>query len=445
MVILLVAIAYGAVAQGAFYPREVQYLMILAIIAAIVLVVRRRDVLAEAINPLSLTLLAFGTSAIVSGWVAGFPVGANGVLLVSVGLLCAALVARTANPRQQELLVAGVVMVAVLVALTGIGGAVMHDLRLATPAGGPNQQTQFFRSASTFTYSNSTAGFLLIPTLVAVARVATPGAGRAWRLAAFVLLLGLLATASRGGLLGLAVAATLLLVIGDRRAIIRQNWTVVLGVGIAAAGMLPSLPFHAQPLPLLAAAGILAGGAVALITSRRATLLTTAVIAAGGLAALVVLAVRFPDQLARFMGLRFNMEASVNDRKLMWDASVRLFLEHPVFGIGPGHFLLRLDAPGPPSYAYFSHNEYLQMLAEQGALGLGILVAGVGAAVLAGLRSSRRGGWLWTGLLAGLAGLAVHSGFDFLWHVTLIPLVAVVGLAILTSDGSTRSTYGGRV
>ncbi|MEA2646872.1 MAG: hypothetical protein QOE92_1955 [Chloroflexota bacterium] len=441
--ILLVAIAYGAIAQGAFYRKEVIYLsVILTVAAAALLALRRGAVVAQLVSPVSLFLLGVAASAIVSAWAGGYPAGADGVLLVVWGLLCADLVARTASPRQQETLLTGIALVAVIVAFTGIAGAVMHDLRLATPAGGREGDMQFFRAASTFTYANSTAGFLLVPTMVALARVAAPGAGAAWRLAAFSLTLGLLATVSRGGLVGFAVAIVVLLVIGNRRAIVRENWTVALGVAVAGAGLLPSLPILAQPQPLVAAAGLLAGAGIALVNSRRGVFIASGALAAGAVVALAAVAAVRPDQLARFGQLRFNTDASINDRRLMWEASIRLFLEHPLLGTGPGHFLLRLNVTGPPSYAYFSHNEYLQLLAEQGGVGFLVVVGGVAWALVSGIRERARGGWITAGLVAGLVGLAVHSGFDFLWHVTLIPLVAVVGLSILTA---TDRLNGGRV
>jgi O-antigen ligase len=136
-------------------------------------------------------------------------------------------------------------------------------------------------------------------------------------------------------------------------------------------------------------------------------------------------------------------EHSVILREAEWGATVDLIRSNPLFGIGPGHLLLRLHMPGLAQRgAYFTHNEYLQLAAEQGLFGLAVFLIGLAAVLMEVFQVRKRNEWLWTGAIAGLAALAVHSGFDFLWHIFVIPLVAVVTLAILCSR-TWRTDIGG--
>jgi O-antigen ligase len=92
----------------------------------------------------------------------------------------------------------------------------------------------------------------------------------------------------------------------------------------------------------------------------------------------------------------------------------------------------------------FAHDEYLQLAAEEGSvglLGLGALGAGVAATARRGWRSRAVQGTdlgaLQAGAIAGLACFALQSGFDFLWHVPVVPMLAAaaVGLAAVPPSG----------
>jgi 4-amino-4-deoxy-L-arabinose transferase-like glycosyltransferase len=80
----------------------------------------------------------------------------------------------------------------------------------------------------------------------------------------------------------------------------------------------------------------------------------------------------------------------------------------------------------------YVHDEYIQVLAEVGAIGAALL-----AAVIAGIarllwRSRPRAPVLWAGVLGACAAAAVGAGFDFVWHVpvVLLTVAALVGLAV---------------
>ena len=86
-------------------------------------------------------------------------------------------------------------------------------------------------------------------------------------------------------------------------------------------------------------------------------------------------------------------EQGIRERLLLWYISLKMLKDHPLFGIGPGNFknysvpyqagLFENDSiakryfghPFSNTYHAWSHNEYLQFLAELGILGsLGIFL-----------------------------------------------------------------------
>jgi O-antigen ligase len=89
----------------------------------------------------------------------------------------------------------------------------------------------------------------------------------------------------------------------------------------------------------------------------------------------------------------------------------------------------------------YVHNEYLQVLVELGAVGL-VLALGVVAATLSVLWRGR-GTPLWAGSMAAVVVVLVHSGFDFLWHLPAVLIVAglCAGLGFpSTEDGMNEGT-----
>jgi O-antigen ligase len=122
-------------------------------------------------------------------------------------------------------------------------------------------------------------------------------------------------------------------------------------------------------------------------------------------------------------------------------ASGALIAEHPLIGWGVNVSRFSWDTPDAgASVALYAHNEYLQTLVDLGLIGavalLAVLVAlawiiwrGRPTTSAREDRTDARG--LWAGATAAVACLAVHSGFDFLWHLALLPLLGglLVGLA----------------
>ena len=176
----------------------------------------------------------------------------------------------------------------------------------------------------------------------------------------------------------------------------------------------------------------LAGGlaVTALLLARRASrarvLLVAAVLpllaAAAGWSAWHAL----PAVRERFGAVFDDPEKSGGIRMQMWRDMPEMILDRPVWGYGAGSFVWAY----PPYQKNvrqhltwdFLHNEYLQMLVEYGAVGLGLLLvalAWLGFATAGAIRRARErtGAVLLAGAAGGLASALVHACFDFNFHV----------------------------
>lgn len=138
-------------------------------------------------------------------------------------------------------------------------------------------------------------------------------------------------------------------------------------------------------------------------------------------------------------------------RLMMWNAAVQMWRDHPWTGVGPAHFDYRFREYRPEmmqSRPDRVHNDYLNLLADWGAIGGVIVLTGIGI-VIFGLRqiwphvrreendfgsgqSNRFAFFL--GATGGLAALAVHSLFDFNLHIPANALAGIVLLALVTSN-----------
>ena len=177
-------------------------------------------------------------------------------------------------------------------------------------------------------------------------------------------------------------------------------------------------------------------------------------VAIGGLAA-----VNFDGLQQRFANGGFSRAAEVN-RPLLWQVALRQHVESPLVGTGSRTFFYYSRRFRSPEMhvsvleADFAHNDYVQMLADYGWMGvalLGLVVAVHGAS---GLRLVRRHACeheacarpslqsrhlaLAVGALAGLTALGVHALVDFHLHVPAVAVVAALFLGILANPGHPR-------
>jgi O-antigen ligase len=137
----------------------------------------------------------------------------------------------------------------------------------------------------------------------------------------------------------------------------------------------------------------------------------------------------------------------VEHRRAMWLNTAAMVREAPLRGVGLGNHSVvypeyaraasadRFPRAGAP--ADFAHNDYLQLVAELGAVGAGIS-AWLAVALARMLRvlwrreeAERRALVLGVGL--GLAGLGVDAAFSFPLYQALPPLVCAVYLGVLAA------------
>lgn len=276
-------------------------------------------------------------------------------------------------------------------------------------------RTYLDRAGGIFNNPNHLAGFLaaIAPFFIALAFWGRTGPHRRVLLVflAAMCLLALALTQSRGGLLAAGAGLAVLTAIGLW--LHRSAWRQRLGITLAALGF-----------SLLAVAGLAA--------------------------------VNFAVLEQRFGAGAFTRAMEAN-RPLMWQAALKQNAESPVLGTGSRtyfYYSRRFRSPEmhvSVAEADFAHNEYLQMLADYGWAGAGLLGFFVLAHGWSGLRLIRRHSRehregvrptlqsrhlaLTAGSLAGLAALGAHASVDFLLHVPAVAIVAAVFLGILANPG----------
>jgi O-antigen ligase len=122
--------------------------------------------------------------------------------------------------------------------------------------------------------------------------------------------------------------------------------------------------------------------------------------------------------------LRASLEPSlyaggVGNRSELWRAALRMWLAHPIFGIGAGNFENALPIYGVSGVRTHANSWYLQSLAEGGIVLFGATLALVAAALAAFARAAaefrRRASSPWTvAALAASVALALHQTVDYL-------------------------------
>ena len=427
LLILVAALAAATLGQGAYYTSGQHVVAVMLVLSTIAALRARPWTGRDAVFGPVVGCAALGSWAVVSAALAGRVVSARATVAMLLGVAAVLVICRRSTPAQRDALAGALVAIGVLAAATGwIGVAWRH-----TPWALPDQG--LWRAATTFSYANAAAGLLVPLTLLALAqRVARPRS-RPLVLGGCLLLVGVGATLSRGGAVALAVGVGVLAWLLGPVRLIHAVGPCLLGAAIALFGLAPSMPASRPPQTTLAVGALLVGLLVAVgmtILGGRAITVVVLVIA-------VVAAFLLPRVLAGTSSAILASRASVasSDRVQAARAALRLVERRPWTGAGPGRAALYwVGADGRTLTVQYVHNEYLQMLAELGTIGLALLL--VLLVVLA--RMVWRGRDLvgtpatWAGVVAGLSALAVHSGLDFLWHVPAIPLTGAV-LAGLTT------------
>lgn len=132
-----------------------------------------------------------------------------------------------------------------------------------------------------------------------------------------------------------------------------------------------------------------------------------------------------------------------------WQDTIRIIRDFPVFGTGLGTYgqaMLVYQTAGRPRMYAQAHNDYLQLLAEGGAL-VAVPVAAVAVVIGLALRRRLEAGaddpftyWIRAGAIAGLAGIAAQSVVEFSLQMPGNTVLFVTLLAIALHRSRLRVT-----
>jgi O-antigen ligase len=193
-------------------------------------------------------------------------------------------------------------------------------------------------------------------------------------------------------------------------------------------------------------AGLGAGLALAAVLARLRAMVAVVLVLGGVLGGCLAVAVAAGGvgEGARLVAdTRITLASP--DRSGAVGAALRVAAERPLTGAGPGQADLRSrGAEGGTRIFGYAHNEYAQVAAELGVVGLALLaVLLVAFARL--LWSARAAGPPvagWAGVVAATAAFAVHSGLDFVWHLPAVVLTVtlLVGVILPAPEGAGART-----
>ncbi len=460
-IILVVAVAAGARAQGAFYPVGRLLVGGLVVAACIVSVIQHLRVstrtsrvpsrvslvTAPVILTAALTAWTIVSAVLSHHWVRGL---APVALLLSV---CGVAIVVRRLPRGDQLwLVDGLIAVGVAVALCGWAGVALHLHTFA------HVDQHLWRAFTTITYANASAGVLAPLAIMAVARLAATGPGGAFRpvtlraLATVLLILGTFTTLSRAGIIAMILGMLVLAVTGRGTALLQAMTVTALGTVICAAGLVTSIPDTSGTHPATALVSLVLGSAIAVAGYSRAASLRALTI---GISALIAVATIAALALSRIGTIgnavsaiaRPRLSLQSGDRGHEWSSAWHAAITHPWFGVGPGSGLLQWHVSSDSVMVdQFAHNEYLQVAWKGGFVALLLLIALAAwtcqrIAATRPVENAREGvdAYLWQAVVGALAALVVGSAFDFLWHTAIIPLIGAVLIGVGLTNKEART------
>lgn len=153
------------------------------------------------------------------------------------------------------------------------------------------------------------------------------------------------------------------------------------------------------------------------------------------------------DALLRAIGLQPNQTDVTSGRLHFWSIALRIFADNPVIGAGLDAFgvaFTRYDTWNGNFRVEQAHNDYLQMLADGGILAFGCVAAFIflfakkSVAAVSGSGNLKAAS---VGAFAGCVGVLVHSFFDFPLRTpaNAFFFLLLAAVAVIKSDGFSRS------
>ncbi len=424
--VLVAALAAAILGQGAYYAAGQRVVGVLLVVASIAALRAQAWTRHDGSLPVLSACMALAVWAVLSAALAGSLAGARSMVALLLGVAAVVIVCQRTTPAQRDALVGAAVAIGALVAATGWVGVAWRYAPWAL------QDQGLWRAATTLTYANAAAGLLVLLTLLALGQ-RTVHPRLPWlTMASCLLLVGVGATLSRGGVLALTIGiAVLAWLLGPAR-VLGAAGPPFLGAVVALLGLAPSMPATGAPHPALAAGSLLVGLGVAVVLPLLGRRTATAL----PLGLILVAAVLIPSSMAASAPSAITsarLSVSSSDRVQGARAALRLVERRPLTGAGPGRAaLFWADANGRTLTARYVHNEYLQVLAELGVVGLALLLVFLALVARMVWRGRQVAGTpaTWAAVVAALVAVAVHSGLDFLWHLPAIPLTAALLVGI---------------
>jgi O-antigen ligase len=379
------------VRKGAFFLPDAWIFPLL--LAGVAVACRRRPTPGE--RTVLIALGAFSLWWAVASVAWGVPSRAPLLIGTVVGFGAALIIGRSFDAAQKAAIHRNLVALGGVMAALGLAGIAVRAYPYAMVHDG------LWRVAGTLTYANA-AGLLLA--MLAPLAIVLEGVHPATRrVAVFLIVCGLIATESRGALFAFVIVLPML----PRRCLRDAIWPGLLAVCGAVACLAAASGAHSQPLLLVALVGlaVLAGRGAPALRSR-----TSAALLLLGVGAAVLLATH-PSATSRLSTATLDLRTSE------WSAAYRVANAHPVIGGGPEK---NLPLNNRGAFAYFAHNEYLQIAAGGGIVAL-VLLGATGVSVA---RVVDRRTWQSEAATASLLVFAVGGVFDFTWHAPAIGIVA---------------------
>ncbi len=409
--------------QGGFWPADA---FVVALGAAGVLLAA-----AVVVPPDRRGLLVVGSILLLAAWwliravTAGMPERFLPLGASMLAFAAAFVATRPLSGRARELAGLGVACLGAVGALLGFAGLIGRWFPLAMPAQG------LWRLSSTLTYADAAGLVLGMCLLVALGLDLYPPLVR---VAVCLSAAGLLATQSRGAFVAFACACLLV----PWRRYVQFLVPLVAGTALGVAAVFSSS--DAGPVPWLAAL-LVAAVLVSAVASRQVEAFrrtTGARVLAGTVVACAVVAAL--ALLHHEVGLR-ALAPSDQDRSVEWSTALDQWRSAPLVGVGPDRLLTFHASDG--TMAHFVHNEYLQVAADSGVVGLALLAL----SALAVVRVVRRHDLLASCAVGALVCWAVAGAFDFDWHLSVVGLLGgwCCGLAVRRENdvgSSSGHTWG---
>ena len=357
VLLLIAALAAAVTAQGGYHRPEQWPVGVLLAAAVAVALWQRPRVGGGRGGAGPRRVRALGGSILASAAFAGDIGHALPPLALLAGLAAVVVVGQRMVPGEQDALVAGVLAIGGLAAMTGWVGVVWHLRPLALPS------QRLWRSATTLTYPNAAAA-LLVPLALLAVRWRCAGRTRDWPARHLRVLLGLAATLSRGGLATFVVGAALLTWLFGPRRVRRAVALPFAGAAIAFVGLLP----YFRTLGRAAGSGddrLVAGLLLAVATPRPKLRGRRIGLLIGGIVLVAAVGIRLSHG-ALTSAFDARLGARSSDRANEAWAAMHLVERRPITGVGPGRRSVVGAARRPHLVARYAHNEYLQVLAELG-------------------------------------------------------------------------------